>query len=181
MDNEEYVSAQKVIAESTSTLAVQALREANEELQGEVTFLKEEISRLRRAVKATRTTNRSVRRQATELVTQIEEMGTHIFDMAAQETETDEQGFVDPRLLPGGVCASDEPYTYDAEERAARDKQKADEDFTRGWVEQTYQKMRVSGQYPMAFPLSPAEVYAAAQTGITAALDARISDEPQTT
>lgn len=184
MDNEEYVSAQQVIAGSTTTLAVQALREANDELQSEVIFLKEEITRLRRAVRATRTERRKISSNVQDLIKQVEDMGAHIFDIAAQEAEIDEHGFIDREsstlCVPGSVFGSDTPYAYDEQEKAARDKQKAEEEFTRGWVDRMYQEMRTSGEYPVTFPLSPAEVYAAAQTGITAALAAaNISDNTQ--
>jgi hypothetical protein len=87
MDNEERVMANAVIAESNTTLAVQALREANDQLQGEVEFLKEENKRLRIAVKVTRTSTRKARQSAKALLEQVEDMGQHIMDIAAEEAE----------------------------------------------------------------------------------------------
>ena len=87
MDNEEYVSAQKVIAESNTTLVVKALEESIEELRGEIDFLKQENKRLRNISRATRTTNRNVRRDVADLISQVEEMGQHIMDIAAEEAE----------------------------------------------------------------------------------------------
>jgi hypothetical protein len=87
MDNEEYVSAQKVIAESNTTLVVKALEESIEQLRGEIEFLKEENTRLRNVSRATRTSNRKVRQEARDLISQVEEMGQHIMDIAAEEAE----------------------------------------------------------------------------------------------
>lgn len=85
MDNEEYVSAQKVIAESNTSLVVKALEESIEELRGEIEFLKEENKRLRNVSSATRKVNRNVRRDVSNLLSQVEEMGQHIMDIAAEE------------------------------------------------------------------------------------------------
>ena len=85
MDNEEYVSAQKVIAESNTSLVVKALEESIEELRGEIEFLKEENKRLRNVSSATRKVNRNVRRDVSNLISQVEEMGQHIMDIAAEE------------------------------------------------------------------------------------------------
>ena len=85
MDKEEYVRAQQVIAESNTSLAVKALEESIEELRGEVEFLKEENKRLRNISRATRTSNRKVRQEERDLISQVEEMGQHIMDIAAEE------------------------------------------------------------------------------------------------
>ena len=85
MDKEEYVSAQQVIAESTSTLVVKALEESIEELRGDIDFLKQENKRLRNVSSATRKVNRNVRRDVSNLISQVEEMGQHIMDIAAEE------------------------------------------------------------------------------------------------
>lgn len=85
MDNEEYVRAQQVIAESNTSLAVKALEESIEELRGEIEFLKEENNRLRIVASATRKVNRNVRRDVSNLLSQVEEMGQHIMDIAAEE------------------------------------------------------------------------------------------------
>jgi septation ring formation regulator EzrA len=85
MDKEEYVRAQQVIAESNTSLVVKALEESIEELRGEIEFLKEENKRLRNVSRATRTTNRNVRRDVANLISQVEEMGQHIMDIAAEE------------------------------------------------------------------------------------------------
>ena len=85
MDNEEYVRAQQVIAESNTSLVVKALEESIEELRGEIEFLKQENKRLRNVSRATRTTNRNVRRDVSNLISQVEEMGQHIMDIAAEE------------------------------------------------------------------------------------------------
>ena len=85
MDNEEYVRAQQVIAESTSTLVVKALEESIEELRGEIDFLKQENNRLRNVSSATRKVNRNVRRDVSNLIGQVEEMGQHIMDIAVEE------------------------------------------------------------------------------------------------
>ena len=85
MDNEEYVRAQQVIAESNTSLAVKALEESIEELRGEIEFLKEENKRLRNVSSATRKVNRNVRRDVSNLISQVEEMGQHIMDIAVEE------------------------------------------------------------------------------------------------
>ena len=85
MDNEEYVRSQQVIAESNTSLVVKALEESIEELRGEIEFLKEENKRLRNVSSATRKVNRSVRRDVSNLISQVEEMGQHIMDIAAEE------------------------------------------------------------------------------------------------
>ena len=85
MDNEEYVSAQQVIAGSNTSLIVKALEESIEELRGEVDFLKEENKRLRNVSSVTRKVNRNVRRDVSNLISQVEEMGQHIMDIAAEE------------------------------------------------------------------------------------------------
>ena len=85
MQNEEYAMAQQVIAESNTTLVVKALEESIEELRGEIEFLKEENKRLRNISRATRTSNRKVRQEARDLISQVEEMGQHIMDIAAEE------------------------------------------------------------------------------------------------
>ncbi len=87
MDNEEYVTAQKVIAESNTTLIVTALMEAIESLRQEIEFLKAENKRLRNISRVTRTMNRKVRQEAHDLIHQVEEMGQHIMDIAAEEAE----------------------------------------------------------------------------------------------
>lgn len=87
MDQEERVMANAVIAESNTTLAVQALQEANDQLQGEIEFLKEENKRLRNVSRATRTSTRKARDAAKALFEQVEEMGQHIMDIAAEEAE----------------------------------------------------------------------------------------------
>ena len=85
MDNEEYVRAQQVIAESNTSLVVKALEESIEELRGEIEFLKEENKRLRNVSSATRKVNRNVRRDVSNLISQVEEMGQHIMDIAVEE------------------------------------------------------------------------------------------------
>ena len=85
MNNEEYVQAQQVIAESNTSLVVKALEESIEELRGEIEFLKEENKRLRNVSSATRKVNRNVRRDVSNLISQVEEMGQHIMDIAAEE------------------------------------------------------------------------------------------------
>ena len=85
MDNEEYVRSQQVIAESNTSLVVKALEESIEELRGEIEFLKEENKRLRNVSSATRKVNRNVRRDVSNLLSQVEEMGQHIMDIAAEE------------------------------------------------------------------------------------------------
>jgi predicted nuclease with TOPRIM domain len=85
MDGEEYVTAQQVIADGQKSLVVTALEESIEELRGEIEFLKEENTRLRNVSRATRTTNRKIRKDVTSLVEQVEEMGQHIMDIAADE------------------------------------------------------------------------------------------------
>ena len=85
MDNEEYVRAQQVIAEFNTSLVVKALEESIEELRGEIEFLKEENKRLRNVSSATRKVNRNVRRDVSNLLSQVEEMGQHIMDIAAEE------------------------------------------------------------------------------------------------
>jgi FtsZ-binding cell division protein ZapB len=85
MDGEEYVTAQQVIAEANKPLVVKALEESIEELRGEIEFLKEENKRLRNVSRATRTTNRKMRTQTSALIEQVEEMGKHIMDIAAEE------------------------------------------------------------------------------------------------
>ena len=87
MQNEEYAMAQKVIAESNTSLVVKALEESIEELRGEIEFLKEENKRLRNVSSATRKVNRNVRRDVSNLLSQVEEMGQHIMDIAAEEAE----------------------------------------------------------------------------------------------
>ena len=85
MDNEEYVRAQQIIAESNTSLVVKALEESIEELRGEIEFLKEENKRLRNVSSATRKVNRNVRRDVSNLISQVEEMGQHIMDIAVEE------------------------------------------------------------------------------------------------
>ena len=85
MDNEEYVRSQQVIAEGHTSLVVKALEESIEELRGEIEFLKEENKRLRNVSSATRKVNRNVRRDVSNLISQVEEMGQHIMDIAAEE------------------------------------------------------------------------------------------------
>ena len=85
MEQEEYVRAQQVIAESNTSLVVKALEESIEELRGEIEFLKEENKRLRNVSSATRKVNRNVRRDVSNLISQVEEMGQHIMDIAAEE------------------------------------------------------------------------------------------------
>ena len=87
MNNEEYVQAQRVIAEGHTSLAVKALEESIEELRGEIEFLKRENKRLRNISRATRTSTRKARDAAKALVEQVEEMGQHIMDIAADEAE----------------------------------------------------------------------------------------------
>ena len=85
MDKEEYVRAQQVIAESNTSLVVKALEESIEELRGEIDFLKQENKRLRNVSSATRKVIRNVRRDVSILISQVEEMGQHIMDIAAEE------------------------------------------------------------------------------------------------
>lgn len=85
MDNEEYVTAQQAIAEGHTSLVVKALEESIEELRGEIEFLKEENKRLRNVSSATRKVNRNVRRDVSNLISQVEEMGQHIMDIAVEE------------------------------------------------------------------------------------------------
>ena len=85
MQNEEYAMAQKVIAEGHTSLVVKALEESIEELRGEIEFLKEENKRLRNVSSATRKVNRNVRRDVSNLISQVEEMGQHIMDIAVEE------------------------------------------------------------------------------------------------
>ena len=85
MDAEEHIFAQQVIAESTSTLVVKALEESVEELRGDIDFLKQENKRLRNVSSATRKVNRNVRRDVSNLISQVEEMGQHIMDIAVEE------------------------------------------------------------------------------------------------
>ena len=85
MDAEEHIFAQQVIAESTSTLVVKALEESVEELRGDIDFLKQENKRLRNVSSATRKVNRNVRRDVSNLISQVDEMGQHIMDIAAEE------------------------------------------------------------------------------------------------
>lgn len=89
MDNEEYVRAQQIVAESNTTLAVQALKEANEELQGEVDYLKEENKRLRNHNRVLTTVRRQISSKATDLMKQVEQMGQHIMNIAADEAALD--------------------------------------------------------------------------------------------
>jgi predicted nuclease with TOPRIM domain len=89
MDAEEYVTAQQVIADGHKGLVVQALEESIEELRGEIDFLKEENKRLRNVSRATRTSTRKARDAAKALFEQVEEMGQHIMDIAAEEAETE--------------------------------------------------------------------------------------------
>ena len=163
MNNEEYILAQQVIAESNTSLAVKALEESIEELRGEIEFLKEENKRLRNVSSATRTSNRKVRQEARDLISQVEEMGQHIMDIAVEEA-----GLVD-----GEPPITDYPNIKMFEgfdgtmvplqkvENAPEDKEKtrAAECITRTWVESQYQDMRKEGIWPENFPLSPAEVY----------------------
>ena len=85
MDAEEHIFAQQIIAESASTLVVKALEESVEELRGDIDFLKQENKRLRNVSSATRKVNRNVRRDVSNLISQVEEMGQHIMDIAAEE------------------------------------------------------------------------------------------------
>ena len=85
MQNEEYAMAQQIIAESNTSLVVKALEESIEELRGEIEFLKEENKRLRNVSSATRKVNRNVRRDVSNLISQVEVMGQHIMDIAAEE------------------------------------------------------------------------------------------------
>ena len=89
MDNEEYVQAQRVIAEGNTTLAVQALKEANEELQGEIEFLKQENARLRNHNRVVTAMRRQISGKALDLMKQVEEMGQHIMNIAAEEDFVD--------------------------------------------------------------------------------------------
>ena len=85
MDNEEYVRSQQVIAEGHTSFVVKALEESIEELRGEIDFLKQENKRLRNVSSATRKVNRNVRRDVSNLISQVEEMGQHIMDIAVEE------------------------------------------------------------------------------------------------
>ena len=87
MNNEERSFANEIVAESKTTLAVQALAEANEELQSEVEYLKDENARLRNRNRVLTTMRRQVRGKAKDLMKQVEEMGQHIFDIAEQGEE----------------------------------------------------------------------------------------------
>lgn len=86
MFGDDYEMSQRVIAESNNTLVVKALEESIEELRGEIDFLKEENKRLRNVSRATRTSTRKARNTAKSLLEQVEEMGQHIMDIAAEES-----------------------------------------------------------------------------------------------
>jgi len=99
MENEEYVMAQQVIAEGNTTLAVQALKEANEELQSLVNDLQEDNARLRNTARVLRTVNRAVRGKTEELMAQVEDMSKHIFDIAAEEFVAEAEGVCSDQSL----------------------------------------------------------------------------------
>jgi ABC-type transporter Mla subunit MlaD len=80
MDIEESHLAALVVAGSDSSLAVQALEEANE-------LLGLENARLRNNNRVLRTVVRALRSKSTELFNQVDELQQHIFAVAAQEDE----------------------------------------------------------------------------------------------
>ena len=163
MQNEEYAMAQKVIAEGHTSLVVKELEESIEQLRSEIEFLKEENKRLRNVSSATRTSNRKVRQEARDLISQVEEMGQHIMDIAAEEA-----GLVDgePPITDypniemfeglGGKMVPLQKFESSPEDK---EKTHAAECITRAWIETCYQDMRKEGIWPENFPLSPAEVY----------------------
>jgi len=69
----------------TDNFAVLALQEANDELQAEVEFLKQENARLRNHNRVLTTVRRQISGKAFDLMKQVEEMGQHIMDIAAEE------------------------------------------------------------------------------------------------
>ena len=69
----------------TENFAVLALQEANDELQSEVEFLKQENARLRNHNRVLTTVRRQISGKASDLMKQVEEMGQHIMDIAAEE------------------------------------------------------------------------------------------------
>jgi predicted nuclease with TOPRIM domain len=87
MDNEEYVHAQIVMG--NTPLVVQALQEANDELQSEVAFLKEENARLRNHNRVVTAMRRQLSGKALDLMKQVEDMGQHIMEIAANEAAED--------------------------------------------------------------------------------------------
>jgi len=143
MDNEERVLADKVIAESNKSLVVQALEEANDELR-------QEIARLRNTNRILRVATSTVRRKAEDLMNQIEETNQHLFEMVQEE-----------ELVDAEPPSEESP--IDDEMQQVRRAGQAKEILTREWVNRMYQEMRNEGRYPESFPLSPAEIYAAAQ------------------
>ena len=170
MDNEERVMANAVIKESNTTLAVQALQEANEQLQGEVEFLKEENKRLRNVSRLTRMTSRKVRSEAKTLLEQVEEMGKHIMDIAAEEVFVD----AEPPLAEypniqmfegwdGTMVPLQKSDSHSPLEKAERKSSAENETMTRAWLDKQYHELRNEGVYPTTVPLSPAEIYDAAQ------------------
>lgn len=87
MDNEEYVHARIVMG--NTPLVVQALQEANDELQSEVEFLKEENARLRNHNRVVTAMRRQLSGKALDLMKQVEDMGQHIMEIAANEAAED--------------------------------------------------------------------------------------------
>jgi predicted nucleic acid-binding Zn-ribbon protein len=82
-----YDELAKELTKARKSLVVKALEESIEELCGEIDFLKGENKRLRNVSRATRTTNRKIRKDVTALVEQVEEMGQHIMNIAVEEQE----------------------------------------------------------------------------------------------
>jgi len=78
MDIEESHLAALVVADSSSSLAVQALEESNE-------LLGLENARLRNNNRVLRTVVRALRSKSTELFQQVDELQQHIFAVAADE------------------------------------------------------------------------------------------------
>jgi len=74
-----------VIAESNNSLLVQGLTESIDELRAEVEFLKQENARLRNHNRVLTTARRQISGKASDLMKQVEEMGQHIMDIAAEE------------------------------------------------------------------------------------------------
>jgi predicted transcriptional regulator len=85
MNNEEYTAAQQVIAEGNTSLAFQALQEANDELQSKLDSYIEDLNRLRTTNRTLRTVNKTLRAQVENLLEAVEQRDEHIFDIAAKE------------------------------------------------------------------------------------------------
>ncbi len=80
MDVEESQLAALIVADSSSSLAVQALEEANE-------LLGLENARLRNNNRVLRTVVRALRSKSTELFNKVDELQQHIFAVAAYEPD----------------------------------------------------------------------------------------------